>query len=71
MRRDVSSTVGKRRSTGKARMREGETKHETASLLVLTTLKAELLPGWLGPEPLLLRLEWGLLALSLRFTRVF
>lgn len=52
-------------------MCEGESKHETASLLMLLTLKAVLLPGWLGPEPLVLRLEWGLLVLLLRFTRVF
>lgn len=52
-------------------MHEGESKHETASLPRLLMLKAALLPGWLGPEPLVLCLEWGLLSLLLRFTRVF
>lgn len=49
-------------------MREGEWAREAAPLLTLPTLKAALLPGWLGPEPLVPRLEWGLLALLLRFT---
>lgn len=52
-------------------MHEGESKHKTAFLLILTTLKVAFLPGWLGPEPLVLRLEWGLLTLLLRFMRVF
>lgn len=42
---------------------KGNRKHETAFLLLLLTLKAALLPGWLGPEPLVLHLEWSLLAL--------
>lgn len=71
MLREVSSAVGKSKSSGKARMHEGESKHETASLPRLLMLKAALLPGWLGPEPLVLCLEWGLLSLLLRFTRVF
>lgn len=50
-------------------MHEGKLKHEMAPLLKLglMTLKAALLPGWLGPEPLVL----GLAYLLMRFTRVF